>query len=694
MNEWHFTAFCIPAFLLAAGWTWTVLQQLGIDAFQPGSLTSWRYEQGLEADILLFGLQDSPRLAGLLLPLGDLVAPKVGTPLRWLPTTTMGPLWPLEVLLSLAFPQWRLLVQFQACAHDSFWWLLALGNATLVHLSTERDALMSLRRRSHARGTVIMEYFGYNACCVLLAVLLWGIWAVYPGAAVKLTDVLLRITCAFYAVDAGTKPLRLLKASRGNPVDPDTWAAAAYTLLILRLLARSESVVTDAVVLALIAGPGALAVLHVQVLVPNDACGDWIVVDRKRLLESSIEGLQELSPLALRSGLPCILYQRADGVGYEDGVDAGGLARDWLNCVAAEAFAPARGLVETSVVDGTAYARLRPGASIPQLEVVGKILGLALRAKQPLGVDVCGPLAHLLAHPELPRALAAIAQAGSWQWRGQRLHAATELRELGFSRSWLRWVCCEEYNYLEGLLLAQDDARTRALGLETEDGTAVTLRNLHDYMRRRALGALVLSVRKELEACWRGLRSIPGAPLPTLSKETLASRQESAEEEVPKGRKRLRGKGPELRPVKRARVASAPSPLQALIAGDRDVPVAAWISMTAYDYGAEKVWHRGTWKPTLRAKHTLEWFWSYVVRLSAEGRADLLEWITSYRRLPPGGFPPPLRRMTICVVPFSERLPVAHTCGLQLDLPAGYASEAIFTAKLATASSQRSFLLA
>eukprot|EP00418_Pyrodinium_bahamense_P042116 CAMPEP_0179207160 /NCGR_PEP_ID=MMETSP0796-20121207/103297_1 /TAXON_ID=73915 /ORGANISM="Pyrodinium bahamense, Strain pbaha01" /LENGTH=72 /DNA_ID=CAMNT_0020912083 /DNA_START=60 /DNA_END=275 /DNA_ORIENTATION=+ len=48
--------------------------------------------------------------------------------------------------------------------------------------------------------------------------------------------------------------------------------------------------------------------------------------------------------------------------------------------------------------------------------------------------------------------------------------------------------------------------------------------------------------------------------------------------------------------------------------------------------------------PDRKAKQTVDWFWAHVEGLAAEDRAELLEWITGYHRLPAGGFPPPVRQ--------------------------------------------------
>eukprot|EP00435_Cladocopium_sp_Y103_P044249 s2511_g12.t1 len=87
-------------------------------------------------------------------------------------------------------------------------------------------------------------------------------------------------------------------------------------------------------------------------------------------------------------------------------------------------------------------------------------------------------------------------------------------------------------------------------------------------------------------------------------------------------------------------------------------------------------------------------FWDYVSSLSVEQRSQLLQWITGYRRIPPGGFPAPVPYMTLYLANVGpDRLPTAHTCGLQLDLPRSYADAAQLGQRLGQASAERQFYL-
>ena len=73
---------------------------------------------------------------------------------------------------------------------------------------------------------------------------------------------------------------------------------------------------------------------------------------------------------------------------------------------------------------------------------------------------------------------------------------------------------------------------------------------------------------------------------------------------------------------------------------------------------------------TTKRWEVLDWFWRHAFELDARGRSQLLYWVTGLRALPR---PTQCAQsvMSIRLVPTSEdgRLPTAHTCSCQLDLP-------------------------
>ncbi|XP_066279414.1 apoptosis-resistant E3 ubiquitin protein ligase 1-like isoform X2 [Branchiostoma lanceolatum] len=65
----------------------------------------------------------------------------------------------------------------------------------------------------------------------------------------------------------------------------------------------------------------------------------------------------------------------------------------------------------------------------------------------------------------------------------------------------------------------------------------------------------------------------------------------------------------------------------------------------------------------------LDWFWTIVASFTQEEMARLLQFTTGSSQLPPGGFAELHPRFQICSVPLRGMLPTAHTCFNQLCLP-------------------------
>jgi len=792
-------------------------------ALCPGSLARWRSAAGRRADMLMLGLLVWPRLTSLLcLASGAWPDARLSSEawdwMRARENWESGGELSARAVRTL-WPHWPLLATLLPAAADSFWWVLAFVYTGVSHLLTDAAMAMLLLTRRQLPASWLLQQ---NISAIIFALTVAAALALdyfdkYPC---HLSNIVLRLVCGVYSVLAMRLPARLRRFGQhtgGVFGSALRWLALGSQLCFLVALARwSHNAVFDCVTSALMLWPGAVALLELQGMVSEvleelrrgTSIDQYSMsIDRARVLESSVEELAKLPPKAFESGVPYVRYVRAEASSSsgapaaggggpaacaEDGVDAGGLGRDWLNRAIAEAFDPASGLVETTTIDGTAYARLSKGADLAKLEAVGKVMGLALRAGQPLGVDLCRPLAHLLAHQRLPEVLARVsaglgggagasaAPAGHdepesspvWQrlrrlrrrlQSGKKLAASTELLLVGFSREWLRWVSAEEYAWLDRgledeLPAAERAAMVEAWCLETPAGEPVTLQNLPQHMAARALDELLLGVRAETLALWRGLRSIPRVPLPRLSLEAHACKRErQALEEEKEARAAKRGRpegreapeeGEEGRAVKRKRLEggeasgasaegvtapgtpeegaskkrrlrssewdaqelggaegpadySAPSAgsaakrrrlsmehsiLQQEIAGDPTISVEQWKQLTRYDLGPAGL--------ASSAQRTIGWFWAHVGDLGTQERADLLAWITGFRRLPAGGFPTPSKHMTISLVDSSAHLPVAHTCALQLDLPAGYDSPETLRAKLAGAMEQKEFYLA
>lgn len=851
-----------------------------------GAFLAWREELGVLAEVATAGMLLSPRLTvSVLSALGADILPFArqsqadggGADAADVCSLAQGA-W-----LKSVFPHAMMLTCVRRLASDSFFWAVAVMRNVLGQLVFEMCMLADVfRRRVTLRAAALRILRRAATDCALLGIIFLVHSTVFRGA--DLVWYAVHGMCAYQVVAFMTEPLRQWR-------DGNVSHATVYLLALLLHTTQTDRPFWDTAALLCLSGPVADTALSIV--------GDWrrlhvagsgddgggvgagtghidagvgrvsllrgrraiIVVDRKRFLESSVEQLAALSKTRLRHS-PRVAYAAdyASGSGavIEDGVDFGGLRRDWLGRLAEELTCPEAGLVEYATLEGRPFARLRPGGDSKRLEALGRVLGLALRDRQPLGVDICEPLSYLLVHPDLPTALNKISALCDCLPKGVRaagmfgmfglpraqqrvkarrrstptldasaehnmsassrprqkpreafrqrraakqiiLNGLEELRGLGFSREWLRWISYEEYSYWSAKFSASGSRRERvrtlrdalhdtALDSQHAGADRVSLASLPHHLALRTLKTLVLDVAEELRAVWRGLHWIPGLELPGLEAETGAGRRRRLEVEVQDAelqslcRKRRRvgtngfacgppgaandvvsaDAGPDVLPLRgtkrddtAARVSDLPiqrfrtaqrwgvrcgrrerssvrrtaadgrsvepgvrmmppvsssssstapesggTVLQGLLSGDGDVPVSVWKALTRYTPS------RAQGLP--EAKQTVAWFWQYVEGMDARGRASLLEWVTGFRRLPPGGFPWPYTHMTLHLFAMNSRsgrsdgtprsrcrrLPSAHTCGFQLDLPMDYKSEADFRMCMEEALACRFFLAA
>lgn len=723
----------------------------------PGLFKLWREQNQGIAEVSLLGLMLAPRvwlwslaLLGPMAPTGVMPCSLDAAPGPWM-------IWPRHwpFVLGMAVPQVTFAARLRLCAGDSFWWILGLVHSLIMAFAEEVILFFHLLREPQEISITVFRSLRQ----LLLTCLLLGtchlLQKSLDAPMSVIVDVLLCVRSAFAAL----APLRCF--NQGRPL-----AAAAHCVLALGLVSASlpDRASWDWWTLVSMLVPGAALLLTALQALSLDGrpdstgaiLGPSVIIERNQYLESSVKELGKLTSTALEAN-PRVIFVRREGPssptrsersgpplpvgGRESGVDFGGMRRDWLGTLAQELFAPATGLVEHSTLGGGSYARLRPGGDVAQLEALGKVMGLALREGFPLGIDVCAPLAHLLAHHRLPHALRAITAFGArhgifpqgvppaataagpfdrlccWTSPAQlERQGERELKRMGFSRDWLRWVSEAELEYWSNCLRNPNrekaTAAVQATHAMTDAGAPVELDNLSHYMEARALRALVLDVPTELEAVWRGLRSIPRLHLPSVEEDVRATQPSasSAESEVPmddaamesprssprgvrRGSAELEG---ELPPAKRRRLDSQTSGatgsvLQCLLSGDHDVPTAQWKELTRYTMPKGEPLNAD-------AHRSIEWFWKYVEGLSPEERSKLLQWATGFRRLPPAGtrgFPPAQTKMTLHLVEGGgQRLPVANTCGLQIDLPRGYESEQKLHECMARASAHEYFYVA
>ncbi|KAM3963767.1 LOW QUALITY PROTEIN: apoptosis-resistant E3 ubiquitin protein ligase 1 [Aphomia sociella] len=97
--------------------------------------------------------------------------------------------------------------------------------------------------------------------------------------------------------------------------------------------------------------------------------------------------------------------------------------------------------------------------------------------------------------------------------------------------------------------------------------------------------------------------------------------------------------------------------LELLVCGSGELAVADWRAH-ALAAGAGRDWER-----------LLRWFWAALASLTPPERARLLQFTTGCSQLPPGGFQELNPRFQITAAPTFGALPTAHTCFNQLCLP-------------------------
>eukprot|EP00913_Durusdinium_trenchii_P023257 g21835.t1 len=541
----------------------------------PGAFLQWRDKEKFSAERSLAG--SGPSGDALLGP--DLLELFRGTA-RFAERSWASLLWRLVV------PQITEMPYIMAWAEDSFWWSLGLVHALVGHLLAEATLLLRLLiiflgpgSPSLRRQAILQEMSGFMSA--LLVVLTLTLHFLPRGAGV-LRSAVTMILC-WRCWEATVAPFWWWRARRMG-------MTAAHLLVVIALLNCSKNLRFDLLTSLLMMGPGAYMGCRIALeLFVGERTS--VLVQRWRFLESSVEQLAQLTRRQLRFAPNVIYVSSPEELGKEPGrqeigLDFGGLFRDWLAQLALGLFDSSNGLVEHSCVDGTCYARLKPGADLKHLEAMGKVLGLALRDQQPLGV--------------VPR-------------RGSRIADAEAIADVE-----------EEYDFWRR---AQRTPVESELDHVDYQGTR-SAEGLREHMERKALSSLVLDVSTELEYVWRGLRSVPNVSLPSLDREVK--------------------RGLEEEDATRA----------------------------------------------IEGQRTVSWFWDYVASLDCEQRSGLLQWITGYRRIPPGGFPSPVPYMTLHLANVGpERLPTAHTCGLQLDLPRSYVTAQMLAERLSHASAERQFHL-
>ncbi|XP_052740231.1 E3 ubiquitin-protein ligase SMURF1 [Bicyclus anynana] len=335
-----------------------------------------------------------------------------------------------------------------------------------------------------------------------------------------------------------------------------------------------------------------------------------IEVSRNEVLEESYRLVMKLRGKELRKRL--LVKFRG-----EEGLDYGGVAREWLHLLGRELFNPHYGLFQYANAGDDRYALQINADSgvnpehLSYFHFAGRILGVALFHGHQLDAAFTAPFyKQLLGRPITLRDIRDVDP------------------ELHRSLSWML------ENSIAGVIDTTFSVECSSFGavrsVELRPGgtnETVTDNNKRDYVRLYVAHRFTRGAERQWLALQRGLADI----IPPLL----------------------------LRPL-------SPRDLQPLLAGRADLDPADWRRHT-------RLKHVNPDAPIVG------WFWEIVEEFDAEMRARLLQFVTGSRRVPLAGFralqgstgaaAPRLFTLHLVADASPDSLPKAHTCFNRLDLP-------------------------
>ncbi|XP_045497074.1 E3 ubiquitin-protein ligase SMURF2 [Colias croceus] len=335
-----------------------------------------------------------------------------------------------------------------------------------------------------------------------------------------------------------------------------------------------------------------------------------IEVSRNEVLEESYRLVMKLRGKELRKRL--LVKFRG-----EEGLDYGGVAREWLHLLGRELFNPQYGLFQYANAGDDRYALQINADSgvnpehLSYFHFAGRILGVALFHGHQLDAAFTAPFyKQLLGRPITLRDIRDVDP------------------ELHRSLSWML------ENSIAGVIDTTFAVECSSFGavrsVELRPGgtnETVTDNNKRDYVRLYVAHRFTRGAERQWLALQRGLADIIPPQL--------------------------------LRPL-------SPRDLQPLLAGRADLDPADWKRHT-------RLKHVNPDAPIVN------WFWEIVEEFDAEMRARLLQFVTGSRRVPLAGFralqgstgaaAPRLFTLHLVADATPDSLPKAHTCFNRLDLP-------------------------
>ena len=294
----------------------------------------------------------------------------------------------------------------------------------------------------------------------------------------------------------------------------------------------------------------------------------------------------------------------------EEGIDAGGVTREWFQVLARAMFNPDYALFQPCAADRTTYQPNRMSYVNPDhlsfFKFVGRIIGKAIYDGRLLDAYFTRSFyKHILGKPVDYRDLESI--------------------DPEYFKS-LEWMLNNDITDILDLTFSVDDeefGETKVIELKPNGTTiAVTEANKQEYVRLVTEQRLTKSIKSQIDAFLGGFNEIIPADLIRIFSE-----QE----------------------------------LELLISGLPDIDVDAWKNNTElHGYSSGDA--------------VIQWWWRAVRSFDQTEKAKLLQFITGTSKVPLEGFAhlqgvQGTQRFNIHKAYGADRLPAAHTCFNQLDLP-------------------------
>lgn len=327
-------------------------------------------------------------------------------------------------------------------------------------------------------------------------------------------------------------------------------------------------------------------------------------VRRQSVFEDSFRYFSRKSGSEIKHGK---LHVRFNG---EEGIDAGGVTREWFQVLARAMFNPDYALFQPCAADRTTYQPNRMSYVNPDhlsfFKFVGRIIGKAIYDGRLLDAYFTRSFyKHIQGQPVDYRDMESI--------------------DPEYYKS-LEWMLNNDITDILDLTFSVDDeefGETKVIELKPGGtGVAVEESNKHEYVRLVTEQRLTKSIRQQIDAFLTGFNEIIPADLIRIFSE-----QE----------------------------------LELLISGLPDIDVEAWKNNTElHGYGSGDA--------------VIQWWWRAVRSFDQTEKAKLLQFITGTSKVPLEGFAhlqgvQGTQRFNIHKAYGADRLPAAHTCFNQLDLP-------------------------